>query len=161
MNNKIYKALDISMYIIYYTNSTNNAISNLRLQQALYFTQVAFIVEKNMPCFEEEFQAWDCGAVIPQIYNEFATYGINNIPTIIEYTDFSTGILNATKKKVTDNIITLSDKKIINKIVDTLNNYSTIEIIKIIHNQATWQNAYIRGFHNVITKKSIKDFFTN
>lgn len=47
----MYNVLDISRYIINYSNDCNYIISNLKLQKLLYFIQVYFLIEAKKTLF--------------------------------------------------------------------------------------------------------------
>ena len=155
----MYNVLDISVYIINYCNKSYYYISNIKLQQILYFTQVAFLVIYNKECFQEEIEAWDFGPVIPTIYERFCKYGNLNIPTIEEYIDKSRGIWHAVTKEFDVNIISESDRELINQMVNECSGYSASELVEITHRQSPWINAYIKGFNNVISKEDISEYF--
>lgn len=42
-----YNALDVSQYVIKYSNEQDYGISNLKLQKILYFIQAYFLIEKK------------------------------------------------------------------------------------------------------------------
>ena len=63
-----YNVLDISRYIINYSNVKDYGISNLKLQKILYFVQAYFLIETGSPCFKEKIEAWDFGPVVPKAY---------------------------------------------------------------------------------------------
>ena len=85
-----YNVLDVSRYVIDYSNRKEYGISNLKLQKVLYFIQAYFLTnEKNgTPCFRERIEAWDFGPVVPEAYREYRQYGSCNIPTTTSYMDF-------------------------------------------------------------------------
>ena len=56
-----YSVIDISKYVVCYSNKKNYGITNLRLQKILYFVQVYFLKIKKEPCFKEDMEAWDSG----------------------------------------------------------------------------------------------------
>lgn len=155
----VYEVLDIARYIINYNNQHGCGISNLKLQKILYFVQAAFLVNKSEPCFYEDIEAWDFGPVVPEIYHEFKMYGSNDIPHINDYIDYSKGIWEAKKVIFNENIISGDDKKLLDNMIEQCNQHSANDLVRITHGQAPWQNAYNRGFNNIISKESIKNFF--
>ena len=60
-----YSVIDISKYVVCYSNKKNYGITNLRLQKILYFIQAYFLKIKKEPCFKENMEAWDFGPVVP------------------------------------------------------------------------------------------------
>lgn len=154
-----YNVLDVSRYIINYCNENYYLISNLKLQKILYFVQAFFLEAKNEECFREEIEAWDFGPVVPEAYREYRKYGGNNIPPIEEYIDKSRGIWHAVTKEFDVNIISESDRELINQMVNQCSSYSASELVEITHGQRPWINAYIKGFNNVISKEDISEYF--
>lgn len=157
-----YKALDISRYIINYSNQKNYGVSNLKLQKLLYFVQAEFLAysDDKAPCFDEEIEAWGFGPVVPCVYQAFKQYGSGNIPSITEYTEI-TDTWQISKKTFSKNIIKARDRKKIADIIEGLSEYSATALVSITHNQAPWMNSYEKGMNNVITKRSIQEYFEN
>ncbi|MFP5528184.1 Panacea domain-containing protein [Peptococcus simiae] len=84
------KALDLARYIIYRCYDIGKPISNLQLQQILYFVQVSFLQEEGHLAFAESIEAWQFGPVIPSVYYNFSGYGGLKIPISEgKYIDFS------------------------------------------------------------------------
>lgn len=142
----MYKALSIARYVIERCNSQNRTISNLKLQKIMYFVQAEFLVSKNQPCFAEEIEAWDFGPVIPEVYREYKIFGSANIP-----------VVRRTERSL---VLSGEDQKLINDIVDECAQYSASALVEITHNQSPWLDAYVRGVNNVISKDSIKEYFS-
>ena len=66
MDNAKYKAEDIANFFlraIY--RDCGDAITPLKLQKLLYFAQGNYLAKYNMPLFDEDFEAWIHGPVIP------------------------------------------------------------------------------------------------
>lgn len=157
----MYKALDISRYIINYSDAHNDIISNLKLQKILYFVQANFLVTNNKPCFNEPIEAWDFGPVIPIVYYEYKVYGAAYIPkikTYLEYEDEKTKT-SVTRKTYNNDCINDEDKKLINEIIDRLTNYSSADLTTITQHQSPWIDAYHKKRASVITTDSIKEYF--
>lgn len=157
-----YKVLDIARYIINYSNDNGYGISNLKLQKLLYFVQAEFLAftEKKQPCFGEEIEAWGFGPVIPVVYHEFKQYGSVNIPSIDEYSEI-TDDWEVVKRKFNIDCIEPEDREVINDIVDGFADYSATALVTITHQQRPWRKVYQSGRNNIITKKSIKEYFEN
>lgn len=74
----MYSALDVAKYIVTKCFAEGEAISNLQLQKILYFLQYSALKSGN-PLFDEDFEAWQFGPVIPVVYNRFSIYGGRSI----------------------------------------------------------------------------------
>lgn len=141
----MYNVQLVAQYIIKFCNQHSIPVSNLKLQKLLYFIQAEFLVRKGVPCFHEDFEAWDFGPVSPQVYRKYKIYGSSNIPY--------SGVLLSGR-------IAPEDKEIINGIITTCSKYSASQLVEITHRQTPWIEAYAPYESNTITKHSIKKFFT-
>lgn len=138
----MYKVLDVAKYIIKYCNESDYIISNLKLQKILYFVQAEFLICTDNACFSEDIRAWDFGPVIPEVYYKYKVYGSANIP----YVKF-------------DEKISLTDKNLINGIIDECSQYSASHLVEITCNQEPWINAYKSHISNIIEPRNIKQYF--
>ncbi|MDR0407473.1 MAG: DUF4065 domain-containing protein [Campylobacteraceae bacterium] len=68
-------AMDVAKYMIDKCENDNHPITNLQLQKMLYYVQCFFLVEKKKPLFDDDFEAWKFGPVIPDVYREYRIYG--------------------------------------------------------------------------------------
>lgn len=156
----MYNVLDISRYIINYSNDCNYIISNLKLQKLLYFIQVYFLIEAKKPCFNEVIEAWDFGPVIPVAYNEYKGYTGTHIPHIKQYIEYDkNNIWNSKRVDFNENIISIDDKYLINTVVDKLANYTTTDLVNITQHQKPWVSTYEPYTHNKITNQSLYEYF--
>lgn len=126
MNAK-YDVLDIAKYIIHHSNEKNYNISNLRLQKILYFVQAQFIQSLNKPCFNDLFECWEYGPVIPKVYSKYKRNGSLSIPSV---------------KGVTNSVIEINDRILINKIIDQAAKINSFKLVEISHKQNPWKNNY-------------------
>lgn len=67
------EALNISYYLI--NLSGKKGISDLKLQNMLYFIQKEYLNKFDKPAFLEEIETWKFGPAVPSIYYQFARYG--------------------------------------------------------------------------------------
>ena len=141
----MYSALLVAKQIIKYCNSQDYSVSNLKLQKLLYFVQAEFLVSTNNPCFPEEIEAWNFGPVVPVVYRKYKIYGSSSIPYV------SNGVIGR---------ISPADQRIIYNIIDECGWYTAAQLVEISHNQTPWIKAYSPYRNNIISKKSIKDFFS-
>lgn len=136
----MYNALAVSRYIIAYEENRGRTVSNLRLQKLLYFVQSAFLAITGKPCFEDDFEAWDYGPVVPEVYRKYKIFGSTMIPSLE----------NMDKSNIQN-----EDRKLIDHTLEICSRYATSQLVEISHKQAPWRNAYMPGMSNVITKNSI------
>ncbi|MGN8497338.1 Panacea domain-containing protein [Helicobacter pylori] len=65
------KALDAAKILINLSLDNQKPITNLKLQKMLYIAQA----ESDSKLIKEDFQAWDYGPVIPDVYRNFCING--------------------------------------------------------------------------------------
>ena len=65
----------IAQYFIWLANETGSFISNLKLQKLVYYAQAWHLALYSKPLFEEDFEAWVHGPVIPELYQKYKKFG--------------------------------------------------------------------------------------
>ncbi len=149
----MYDVLNVARFVINYCNDMKYDISNLRLQKLLYFIQAYYIGVKNKSAlFNEDFEAWDFGPVVPCVYHEYKSFGGNDIPKINKYFEGMTII------KYDEKMILKTDRNNISHVIDMFKNVSTSRLVSITHGQDPWINAY-NSLDKTIYKKDIKKYF--
>ena len=157
-----YDVLDVSRYIINYSNKKDYGISNLKLQKVLYFVQAYFLIQTGHPCFKEKIEAWDFGPVVPVAYSEFKGFAGMDIPTVKSYIVFDENdIWNTKRIEFEENCIDNEDKVLINKVVDKFSDYSATDMVKLTQHQTPWVDAIHSNLSNEITNESIFKYFNN
>lgn len=156
----MYNVLDVCRYVINYSNDKDYGISNLKLQKVLYFVQAYFLISTPEQCFKERIEAWDFGPVVPEAYREYKQFGSSNIPSVSYYVEMNyEDFWNSKVKKFRDEIISDSDKKRVEAVVDRFSDYSATELVEITHHQAPWMDVYVPYRNNEITPQAIKEYF--
>lgn len=140
----IYKALDISKYIIIRSCQFGAPVNHTKLQKVLYFIQAEFLVLKDEPCFEERIEAWKDGPIIPKVYYKYQLYGRTILPDVY---------------KVKYCLFDKRDRDAADGIIKECVKYSTDGLIEISRKQSPWKTAYAKGAKSIISNESIKDFF--
>lgn len=156
----MYNVLDVSRYIINYSNEQDYSISNLRLQKLLYFVQAYFLMMTGKPCFEEKIEAWEFGPVVPKAYYEFKEYGSGEIPKIETYLVIDgKKKLHISRKEFNEECIDELHRRYIEEVVDKFADYSASDLVNLTHNQDPWQDAYRPYQNNEITVEDIRRYF--
>jgi len=77
---KSYHVSQIADWVLcYFRDHLDDSVSPLKLQKLLYYCQAWHLAILECPLFEEDFQAWMHGPVIPSLYHQFKDYGFNSI----------------------------------------------------------------------------------
>ena len=159
---KTYDVLDVSRYIINYSNKKEYGVSNLKLQKLLYFVQAHFLVLSNeeAPLFKEKIEAWDFGPVVPKAYNEYRQFGATSIPYIKSYFITRTGnIWDSERVPYEEDFIDEETRCKINDVVDSFSEKTATDLVGLTHRQKPWMDAYEKGMNNEITTESIRRYF--
>ncbi len=82
-------ATAIADYFIWLANETGSYISNLKLQKLVYYAQAWYLALYGQPLFDEDFEAWIHGPVIPELYREYKNFGWKPILKDVSSPDFS------------------------------------------------------------------------
>lgn len=77
------KAIDLSRYIVSKCIIDNSPVNNIQLQGILYCIQRNFL-KRDKKAFEDSFEAWQIGAVVPDVYRYFCGYGVTPIQAVAE-----------------------------------------------------------------------------
>ncbi|WP_270591813.1 Panacea domain-containing protein [Faecalibacillus intestinalis] len=131
-----YKVEDVGKYVLEYCREKNYDIPHPKLQKILYFLQAYFVTKKGNVCFEEEIEVHKTGPVISEVSSIYNRYGGYDL-LIFEKN------LNLTP--LNESPIELSDREIIERIVDWLSVYSSSELFDAIKNQDVWKNSIESG----------------
>lgn len=139
----MYKAMEISQYIVNWCNNNSTIITNLKLQKLLYFLQGEFCSITGKRLIVDDFYAWRLGPVIPNVYSSFAMYSSFPLPS--RDIDFQ---------------ITDEHKEIIDNILRKYAYKSTWDLVDLSHQQDPWKYNYqIFGDKSLIPYQTIEQFF--
>lgn len=131
----LYRAINISKYIVNKCIDDKYPISNLQLQKILFNLQKEFL-KNNIQLFSDDFEAWRFGPVIPYVYYYFCANGAMPI------TDKENDI------QISDDI-----KAYIDRIVETKRILKPWDLVMETHKpKGAWDKIYASGTGN---KKTI------
>lgn len=155
-----YKAMDIAQYVINYSIDIGKPVSNLKLQKLLYYIQAAFLVEKNTPCFADSIENWRHGPVVPEVYQKYKKYLYNDIADrqreyfeihIDDNYNIRSNCIKFDNEKIEE-----EDKKLINKVVDSLSKFGPWQLVDKTHEEDPWLSSYR---DEAIDNDSIQKYF--
>lgn len=75
---------DIADYFIWIAKSSGNFLDPLKLQKILFFSQGWYLSLYKKSLFIDDFQAWRYGPAIPDLYNQYRSFGRNSIVLDVE-----------------------------------------------------------------------------
>lgn len=124
----MYSALEVAKYTVSKCVLDKKPISNLQLQKILYYIQKEFL-NKNKKAFNDDFEAWQFGPVIPEVYYRFCGFGA--MPITSRYDDI---------------YISEEDKKIIDCVVETKRGKNPWDLVTDTHKfNGAWDQIYKNG----------------
>lgn len=95
------------------------------------------------------------------VSDEYKGYAGTHIPHIKQYIEYDkNNIWNTKRVDYNNNMILIDDKKLINDIVDKLENYTSTDLVTLTQNQKPWVDVYESDSHNEITNQSLYEYFS-
>ena len=137
----MYKAMELSTYIVSKCIKEDCPISNLQLQKLLYYIQKAFL-DRGDRAFSDNIEAWQFGPVVPNVYDHYCGYGAMPI-------SFSSIKYDVAKE----------DKQLIDSIVESKRVLAPWDLVEETHKKGgAWDKTYKNGSgsHEVIPTELIK-----
>ena len=137
-----YNVIDVSSYIINYSNQINHPINNLKLQKLLYYVQAATLVETGRKCFNSKIVAWQFGPAIPEAYRYYEEYGRNSIPNQGGYKTIKLDDKTLRMSYAQPVEIDYTIKRAIRNVVDSyLNITNPLELSKKTRKEVPWKTT--------------------
>ncbi|MEM9797134.1 MAG: type II toxin-antitoxin system antitoxin SocA domain-containing protein [Pseudomonadota bacterium] len=121
-------------------------VSNLKLQKLMYIAQVINMGRTNgQPLFDGEFQAWDYGPVLPELYRRLKVFGAGGIADVFS---------NAKRFQEDD-----PHRAVMDDVCERFLKYSAGDLVDITHSEkGAWAEHYVPGARNIpIPRASILD----
>ena len=137
----MYKAMELSTYIVSKCIKEDCPISNLQLQKILYYIQKAFL-DRGDRALSDNIEAWQFGPVVPNVYDHYCGYGAMPI-------SFSSIKYDVAKE----------DKQLIDSIVESKRVLAPWDLVEETHKKGgAWDKTYKNGSgsHEVIPTELIK-----
>lgn len=116
-------------------------LTNLKLQKILYLAHLIYMGRNNgQRLIRENFEAWDYGPVIPELYHVVKIFGSREIKNIFRgYGDIPDG----------------TEKQILNEALDSLITVSSGRLVDATHSpNGAWRASYIPGEKGIIIPDS-------
>lgn len=121
-----YSAKDIGRETVNLSIDSKCWISNLKLQKLLYFSWLEYYKRNGTPLFEEEFQAWKYGPVVPSVYYDYWCNAAN--------------ILLAPKR--TSEPIDEGTRAFLLEMLRKFNSKTVHEMVQLSHETNPWRENY-------------------
>ena len=135
----VQKTADFFLSLV--TDDAGDAISPMKLQKLLYYSQGFALAILGRPLFEEDFEAWDYGPVVPVIYQKYKKYGNSAIPRV-DLPGFEA--------------YSSEEHNLLNDVWDSFGQYSAWALSEMTHATPPWRDTPRNA---VITKESMREYF--
>lgn len=124
-------------------------ITPLKLQKMMYYAQGWSLALTDEVFFNEDFQAWVHGPVIPELYYQYKECGYNTIPKV---------------EKFDSTIFNMEQLNVLEMVKFAYGRYDGKYLEELTHGEVPWKEARGDCMANeicmrIISKKSIKDYF--
>lgn len=143
------KPIDIAKIIL-----SKKSYSQLELEKIMYFADCEYLKLYGIPIFFEEFEAWDYGPVIPDVYHKFKHYGREKIKFSEEEKLISCSKMM--KFKEYDKV-----SSVIDKVIKKYENFTANDLVDETHKpNSPWDLVYKDGLgkNRKIGKCIVKDY---
>ncbi|MDE7174279.1 MAG: DUF4065 domain-containing protein [Helicobacter sp.] len=130
------KGLDLAKYIL---QNSSERLSNLELQKTMYFAELDYYKTKKKHLLDGDFEAWQYGPVVPDVYWEYRNYGAS--------------FIDRPKETIS---VSDEDKKIINASIERSNGKESWDLVKESHREdGAWRET-INAKRAIIDKELIQ-----
>lgn len=116
---------DVAKYIL----DKYGAMSAMKLQKLIFYSQAMSLVWDDVPLFENDFEAWAKGPVCRQLFNA------HKGKFMLENSDFLTAYKPDVRR------LTAEQKETINVVVDGLKDYPPYRLNDMVHQEKPWLDA--------------------
>ena len=138
ITNKYINPKDVVKYLLYRYSFDGEPITNLKMQKLLYYVYVWNLVLNKERCFEEKFQAWPNGPVLPSVYQNLKFYGAAPLGT--DFLEVKTPTLEeyeaTLKKSLGDDLV-----NVIDQVYEKYGIRTAFELVALTHNELPWTKA--------------------
>ncbi len=138
---------EVANYFIWLANETGSFLSNLKLQKLVYYAQAWHLAIEDSPLFEEDFEAWIHGPVLPILYQKYQSFSWKPI------------IENVVKPTLNPQL-----EKFLQEIADVYLGCDAYELKRMTNQEDPWKLA--RGnlpidspSRDIIKKEWMKDYY--
>ncbi len=141
-----YSVDQIADTIIQLSRERGEPITNLKLQKLLYYAQAWVLACADEPLFDEDFEAWVHGPVVPKVFRRFKEYRWNPITAPVTPVD-DAGL-----------------RSYLAEVISKYGSLSATQLERLTHMEDPWKDAR-KGIpsdassHAVISQVSMKSYY--
>jgi uncharacterized phage-associated protein len=143
------RANDVAKYFLMLTASgvedAGEAMTHLKLQKLLYYTQGFHLALYNEPLFADRIEAWGHGPVVNTLWGVYRGYGAAPIPAAEDFDP--------------DETLAAQQKALLNDVWNAYGQFSAWKLRDMTHREPPWRDAYRPGENAVIPQDSMRGYF--
>lgn len=139
--------MDVANYIVWFVNkdpdSPLGGLTPLKLQKILYYLATTYFQKFERRLFVEDFQKWQYGPVVKEVYYEFKPFGIRHIakPKAVLERNPGSG-LSFTRKEFDPKVLE-SDRDftdIADAVINKFVKWNAFDLVERTHEENAWKN---------------------
>ena len=135
-----YNAVDIGRTTVQLSLDNKIWLTNLKLQKLLYFAWIKYFEKTGKTLFDDEFEAWKYGPVVPSVYYDFWQYAGSTIVFA----------------KTPSSIVDSETKEFLLSMLIEYKDCDAYDLITASHETRAWKNSYIPGLKRKIPRSSME-----
>ena len=135
-----YNAVDIGRTTVQLSLDNGLCLTNLKLQKLLYFAWIEYFKKTGKPLFDDDFEAWKYGPVVPSVYYDFWQYAGSTI------------VFARTPSSPVDAMT----KEFLLSMLEKYKDCNAYELIDASHDTAAWRDSYVQGCKRRIPRLSME-----
>ena len=136
-------ANDVAMYFVCQADTdAGDVVTNLKVQKLLYYAQGASLALRGIPLFEEDFERWQHGPVVREIYHSLKEFRSSHIAIPTACADAAN--------------LTGEERSLLSEIYNKFGQFSAWRLRDMTHAEEAWKATSPNA---VISKDLIRDSF--
>lgn len=142
------KAYDVANYFILLWKGTEDAVSNLKLNELLYFAQGYAYAKLGRPLFSDDIEVWELGPVVRDVYKKYQSFGKSPIDIVDDSFDVD--------------VFDEEELSLLMCVAADYGKYTASALIDMTHvNKLPWSTVYLLKGNCIIDPSDMKNYFSD
>lgn len=134
-------------------NKEDIGLTPMKLQKLIYFLFGYYYAETDKKLFNEPFEVWQYGPVLPSVYSEFRSFRSNHINALAKDAKGKAYVPSKSDPELKDYF------RIFDIVWEKYKDCGGIYLSKLTHKEGTpWHKSYKSGAH-ILNSEDIKNYF--
>jgi len=140
----MYRAMQIANYVVHLALKKRYDVTNLHLQEILYFLQAESLYRTKKPLFAENIEKWRLGPVIPEVHHEYKEYGSQPIAEVASEIIFDNETFDIKFVEFNEDDIEIETRERLKTSIITLLSKNPFELVDLTHGHTPWKRLRTR-----------------